>query len=298
MKYAKYIPARKDWKATDLANILIKDIFSAFGKPVLLMSNWEFLSTSNYWSHFCYHLSIQLNYSTAFHLQINGQTERQNQILEQYLHNYVNYQQNDWVFWLKLAEFTYNNSIYSSTGIALFIAMYGEEPTWTIEIRDERLKNVLSTKTRALNIARVREKLKARLKKAQKAQAKYYNKKHILCTFKARDKVYLNSKNIELICPSKKLDYKYYRSFKIEKPVRKQAYRLKLFEKIKIHNVFHVFLLEPYIKTNDSNVSAPPLIVVKEENEYKVEKILNNQIHQRKLQYLIKWLRYSHNKNQ
>ena len=68
----------------------------------------------------------------------------------------------------------------------------------------------------------------ARLKKVQKAQAKYYNKKHTLRTFKAEDKVYLNSKNIKSMRPSKKLDYKYYELFKIEEPVGKQAYRLKL----------------------------------------------------------------------
>ena len=164
-KYAKYIPARKDWKATDLVDILVEDVVSAFDKPVSLTSNWESLFTSNYWPHFCYHLSVQLNYSTAFHPQTNGQTERQNQTLEQYLHNYVNYQQNDWMFWLKLAEFVYNNSVHSSTGIAPFVAMYGEEPTWTNKIRDKRLKDIPSAKTKALNIAGVREKLEARLKK-------------------------------------------------------------------------------------------------------------------------------------
>ena len=97
-KYAKYISAKKDWKATDLADILVEDVFSAFGKSMSLMSNWGSLFTSNYWSHFCYYLSVQLNYSTAFHPQTDGQTERQNQTLEQYLHNYVNYQQDNWVF--------------------------------------------------------------------------------------------------------------------------------------------------------------------------------------------------------
>ena len=188
--------------------------------------------------------------------------------------------------------------VHSSTGIALFVAIYDEEPTWTDKIRDKRLKDILSAKTRALNIARVREKLEARLKKAQKAQAKYYNKKHISHTFKARDKVYLNSKNIKLTHSSKKLNYKYYEPFEIEKPVEKQAYQLKLSEKMKTHNIFYVSLLEPYTKTNDSDVPTPPPIVVKGEDEYKVEEIFDSQIHQKKLQYLIKWLGYSHDEDQ
>ena len=180
------------------------------------------------------------------------------------------------VFWFKLAEFAYNNSVHSSTGIAPFVAMYGKEPTWTNEIRDKRLKDVPSAKTRALNIARMREKLEARLEKAQEAQTKYYNKKHTPRIFKTGDKVYLNSKNIKSTRPFKKLDYKYYGPFKIEKPVGKQAYRLKLRQKMKIHNVFHVSLLEPYTKMNNSDVPVPPSIVVEGENKYKVKEILNS----------------------
>ena len=109
-------------------------------------------------------------------------------------------------------------------GIALFVAIYSEKPIWTKEIRNKRLKNVPFAKTRALNIVEMREKLEARLKKAQEAQAKYYNKKHTSYTFKAGDKVYLNNKNIKLIRSSKKLNYKYYGPFEIEEPVGKQMY--------------------------------------------------------------------------
>ena len=70
------------------------------------------------------------------------------------------------MFWLKLAEFAYNNLVHSSTRIALFVAIYGKEPIWTNEIRNERLKDILSTKARVLNIAGMRKKLEARLKKA------------------------------------------------------------------------------------------------------------------------------------
>ena len=176
-------------------------------------------------------------------------------------------------------EIAYNNLVHSSMGIAPFIAMYGKEPTWTNKIRNERLKNIPSTKTRVLNVAEVREKLEARLKKAQEAEAKYHNKKHTPRTFEAENKVYLHSKNIKSTRPSKKLDYKYYRLFKIEEPVGKQAYWLKLLKKMKIHDVFHVSLLEPYTKTNDSNVPAPPPIVIEGENEYEIKEILDSQIH-------------------
>ena len=67
---------------------------------------------------------------------------------------------------------------------------------------------------------------------------------------------------------------------------------------MKIHDVFHVSLLELYTKINDSNVSTSLSIVVKGEDEYEVKEIFDSQIHQRKLQYLVNWIWYSYNKDQ
>jgi hypothetical protein len=58
--------------------------------------------------------------STAYHPQTAELMERQNQTLEQYLRAYVNHQQDDWLTWLPLAEFAYNNSVYASTGMTPF----------------------------------------------------------------------------------------------------------------------------------------------------------------------------------
>ncbi len=85
--------------------------------------------TSKFWAAFCYHLQINPRLSTAYHPQTDRQTERQNQTLEQYLRAYVNYLQNDWVYWLLLAEFAYNNSVHASMGIIPFYAEKGFHPS-------------------------------------------------------------------------------------------------------------------------------------------------------------------------
>ena len=51
----------------------------------------------------------------------------QNQILEQYLRGFVNYKQDDWIFWLSFTEYAYNNSVYLSIGISPFEALFGEK---------------------------------------------------------------------------------------------------------------------------------------------------------------------------
>ena len=76
--------------------------------------------TSKFWSLLCYFLGIKRILSTAFHPQTNGQTERQNSIIEAYLRAFVNFEQNDWVRLLPIAEFAYNNSKNASTCHTLF----------------------------------------------------------------------------------------------------------------------------------------------------------------------------------
>jgi len=73
-------------------------------------------------------LGVERNPSTAYHLQTDGQTERVNQELKQYLRLYCNYRQNDWAEWLSIAEFSYNNWIHSSTEWSLFLVNLGRHP--------------------------------------------------------------------------------------------------------------------------------------------------------------------------
>ena len=69
-------------------------------------------------------LGIENNPSTAYHPQTDGQTERVNQELEQYLRLYINHHQDDWVDWLSIAEFVHNNRVHSSTGHSLFLVNF------------------------------------------------------------------------------------------------------------------------------------------------------------------------------
>ena len=84
--------------------------------PVFFTSDRKLLFTLYFWLHFCYYFRIHLGYSTTFYLQTDGQTECQNQMLEQYLRSYINYQQDNWVYWLLLAEYAYNNSVHVTIG--------------------------------------------------------------------------------------------------------------------------------------------------------------------------------------
>ena len=73
-------------------------------------------------------LDIKQKLLTAFYPETDGQTERVNQSLEQYLRMFSNYEQNNWSELLPIAEFLYNNSIISATGFSPFYANYGYHP--------------------------------------------------------------------------------------------------------------------------------------------------------------------------
>ncbi|MBW0512540.1 hypothetical protein O181_052255 [Austropuccinia psidii MF-1] len=105
-----FIPAYGTITSLDLAQIFISHVFSKHGLP---------------------QLKISRDLSTAFHPETDGQTERVNQILEQYLWMYVSYHQDDWHTWLPLAEFAYNNAEHSSTKQSPFSPFMEEIPAQT-----------------------------------------------------------------------------------------------------------------------------------------------------------------------
>jgi len=80
-------------------------------------------------------LGIEIKLSTVYHSQTDGQIERTNQELEQYLRMYVNYRQNNWSEWLAMAEFAFNNKVHTATKMLLFKVNYRREPRMGFDIR-------------------------------------------------------------------------------------------------------------------------------------------------------------------
>ena len=181
------------------------------------------------------------------------------------------------------AEFAYNNALPATTGKSLFQDIFGEPICWEDLILEEKDKNTPAAHWQAVNITLMRKRFEVRWQALVNTQVRYYNKKHKPMTYKVGNKVYLNSKNIKLTWPAKKLDYKYYRLYIISEAIEKQADKLELLPSIKIYNVFHVLLLEPYTGINESNNYLSPSIKVEKWEEYEVEEILDSCIYYNKL---------------
>ncbi|MBW0561410.1 hypothetical protein O181_101125 [Austropuccinia psidii MF-1] len=102
-KMAISIPAYGIITAQELSKIFISHAFSKHGLPVSIVSDRGSLFVLSFWTNLCQQLKILRDLSNAFHPETDGQTERVNQILEQYIQMYVSYHQDDWHTWLPLA---------------------------------------------------------------------------------------------------------------------------------------------------------------------------------------------------
>src|SRR5882724_10943346 len=91
-KMALFIPPFCDIDAEDLDHIFLSQVFEKHGTLTDIASDQGKHFISQFWWSLCQLLDIKANLSTAYHPETDGQMERVNQILEQYLRVHINYQ--------------------------------------------------------------------------------------------------------------------------------------------------------------------------------------------------------------
>ena len=119
-------------------------------------------------------LGIKTKLSTAFHPQTDGQTERMNQELEQYLWFFIKHRQKDWPEWLVAAEFAVNNKVHMATKVSPFMANYGKELRMVGDIR--RKWKVESVTVFVERLKKVQEEAEAALRKMQEEMKRYMDR--------------------------------------------------------------------------------------------------------------------------
>jgi len=127
-KMAYFIPLRTEEHIKELALTFVKEIWPLHGLPESIVSDRDTRFTSKSWTSLIQLLQVKLNLSTAFRPESDGQTQRVNQTLEQYLRSYFSYQKEDWVSLLPFAKHAYNTSMWESTETSRFEINYGFSP--------------------------------------------------------------------------------------------------------------------------------------------------------------------------
>ena len=153
MKMEHFIPTTEKTSTEGLAHLFRDNVWKLHGLPDSIISDRGPQFTAGIIKELNCMLGIETKLSTVFHPQTDGQTERMNQELEQYLRMFINHRQEQWPEWLGTAEFAYNNKVHAGTKVSPFKANSGQDPRMGFEMRKkgkykgaekfaERLKNV------------------------------------------------------------------------------------------------------------------------------------------------------------
>jgi hypothetical protein len=290
-KMAHFIPTKTTATAPETAQLFLWNICRLHGLPSDIVSDRDKIFTSGFWRELLACMDVKPNLSTAFHPQTDGQTERVNQVLEQYLRVFCNYQQDNWEELLALAELAYNNSAHTSTGQTPFFANYNHHPTLPATVRTRESSNP-TVEAMTKSFRDLHKHLASNLADASATQARFYNRKvRKAPPFKKGNKVWLLRRNIKTTRPSDKLDHKRLGPFTITHKIGRAAFRLQLPPSMKIHPVFHVSLLEHFRPNNipGRTQDPPPPITIDNHEEYEVEEILDSRTRRGELQYYVHW---------
>ncbi|QRW26390.1 Transposon Ty3-G Gag-Pol polyprotein [Rhizoctonia solani] len=247
--------------------------------------------------HLYKRLDIKPTFSTAYHPQIDGQTERIQREAKIFICMFGNHHQSDWVSLLPLAEFALNNLRQTHTGKSPFQICYGFNPRFSIGQKSEEV--VPNADKHAEFLERGYDEVKAALSLSQEKMKYFYDQRHKKEEeIQVGDKVWLSHQNISTDRPSIKLSHKKLGPYLAVEKIGSHVYKLQLPHTMCIHLVFHINLLT---KFHPDPPQPAPIITEEGKEEYKVEKILDSKQKgcgkSRKLWYLVKWQGYNEGSN-
>jgi hypothetical protein len=297
-KQAHFIPTTEELSSIGQAKLYLENVWKLHGLPQSIISDRGPTFASSIMKELNEALGIKTKLSTAYHPQTDGQTERVNQEIEQYLRMFINHRQDNWQEWLPLAEFAYNNKVHASTQQTPFYLNAGQHPRMGFE--PIRKSKVEAAEDFAKRMKGIHEEAKSALTKAADEMKRFADhRRSKALKYKVGDLVWLDANDIKQNRLSRKLSDKRLGPFPITRIINENAYELKLPRTWHIHNVFNVSELHPYNPpTIPQQKKVPPLLVeIEGELEYDVEKVIDSRMRRGHLEYLVKWDGYTSEHN-
>ncbi len=302
--YISCITDDEDITVEKTAEMLLQWVYWTHNLSSFIVFNRDSQFIFILWKSLCKRLSISLQLFIIYHLQINDQSEQVNQNVEQYLCFFCSYMQNDWFKWLLMIKFIDNNILFSIIFLTLFFmnksfhsCMSFNSDIIKYESTRERLQitwveNIFNHMNKTLIFAR------EALIKTWEQMMNQTNKHRKKINYKIESKMFLNEQNIVTARSFKKLNDKMLNSFQITESVN-SFYKLKLSETMHIHDVFYSELLCSVVddSLSDQKNESSRSIVINDEDEWKIDDILNFQWYWRWLQYRVKWKSYDNDLN-
>ena len=210
----------------------------------------------------------------------------------------MDYHQTDWIKYLKIAQFSYNNTVHSSHGHTPFFASEGRHPYSGL---NPRAKATVPAATAYIDqLVKVHEEVKAALDRSKAEMKEVYDRhRQDAVDYQESDLVWLEGTNLKSLRPSQALNERRYGPFKILEKIGASAYRLEIPDAWKVHNVFNEALLTPYhapVFENQEDAPPPPAEMVGDHEEHVVEAVVNSKVvgfgRRKSMLYLVKWKGY------
>jgi hypothetical protein len=296
-KMCHFAPCKTTCTAEQAADLCVSHILRLHGVPTSFVVDRDPVWRSSFWTSWCSKLGIQLNMSSAYHPQSDGQTERMNRILEEVLRHYINPSHTSWESLLPWAEFAINSAYQESIRTTPFKLNYGWQPSSPLDVTLQTIKpDVVAKHPQATYTveswqAAIRQ-TATLLQAAQDRQKHFADQKRQPLTYAEDDFCLLSSKHLKIITTGvPKLLPRYLGPFKVLKMVGSAAVKLDLPTTWKTHNVFHVSLTKPW---KGSPPTEPEPMEVEGFPEYVVETILSHDLRSKRkgqqvIYYLVKW---------
>ena len=177
-KRSHFIACKEDISAIKLAEIFLKEFVRFHGIPKSIISDRDVKFTSKFWKSLANLLEIELKMASSYHQQTNGQVERINHILCDYLRCYTNAHQSNWEQNLPLAEFAYNERPQKTIKMSPFEADLGYVPSISSTMTINSNNNISNESDKfIIKQTKILKMLRTNIKLAQERMKKYYDKK-------------------------------------------------------------------------------------------------------------------------
>jgi hypothetical protein len=263
-KVAHFIPVKTTYKVSQLAELYMARIVSLHGVPKKIVSDRGSQFNFRFWKSFHENMDTKLNFSSTYHPQTEGRTERTNQVLEDMLRACALKHGGSWDKSLPYAEFSYNNSYQTSLKMSPFEALYGRKcrtPLYWDQTRERQFFGPKLIQEAEEQVQIIRENLRI----AQSRQKSYADNRRRPLEFEERNYVYLKVSPLREMRRFKvkgKLSPRYIGPFLIFRRVGEMAYQLELPDSLSdVHNVFHVSQLKKCLRVPEEQLPMEEISV-------------------------------------
>ncbi len=253
-KWAYFIPTKDNLTAKEVAKLFLDRVYSNHGMPRAIISDRDARFTSDFWQEFLKRLGVKPMMSTAYHPQTDGQTERINRILGDFLRSYCDLYAKNWDELLVPLQMAYNDSYSSSTKHTPFELDHGYHPHTPKSLLAPEPSQPTTASQLLNRLASSRQIATYCLRTAQTRQERYANRTRKPAEFKTGQFVWLSALHLSAQgTGSRKLHAKWLGPFRIKHASPERPNNVEL----DLDNTGHSF--HPVVNVERIRHHVPPI---------------------------------------